>query len=966
MLHFLLKKSRRRNFMKSRKWLATLFAVVMVIAMLPAAVSAVEGDETNSSTVYISTDEDLVNAIKNQADGQTWVFTEARTYDAATPAEDGNNGGYDLPDGVDMPYPDGQMANHPGPYVFPIYVEDLTICKASNVGEVIITSSAVPTLNDNEVDGVNGGGNWNWQSFMIISGSGVTIQDVTLLGNQNAFNVNGNNGLYGMQCDKIIETVDGAGDLTLRNVVIAPTTVQGESGAYSQLNGTQRSGSLYFSHAYDASKTVTLENVTTYGGIKSANDVNILINGVTSNFTNNTYASYDASSANYAWNPGIRGGNVGDLDNVTIGENGFTIVVDDSIDSRQIFNESLQDGMTIQLLPGDYNLTPNNTYSVEGQTGWYMPITKSVTIQGVDANGDVITDASQTQANLYSTHYSSNGSWPSQNLITVFADDVVIEGVTIMNKVDPNKAVEVVGSDSLNTFTVRNCKFAPISEDLVDQAAIDAGYSYSEYAQYGASLYLSATGKYAMDVNVENNLFSYSSISLGATTEGTYNITGNVFDGAKNWNQDPDYYYSSIGYQGKWLYPNPDCTTLGSANVNISGNDFTTAGSINFSQIVTGDQVASFSGNTGLDVNTVSGPVEVDGQILVDSEEALNVAIAAADENTTIVLTKDIELDAMLDITKSNITIDLNGNTITASDAFTGTFDNDKHLIQVNGAENVTIANGSIVTTDANKHGVNLYNSTGVVLKDVTIDHTNAMKGAPLVLNNSSATVEGKLDLVVGTSSWYGINIDPKDGQASLTFADDSHVSMTGNDKLQVIQLDGEQADITITGAEDAGLDNNGDGTYGPHTHVYDTSKWLNDETNHWHECACGEKSDVAAHTFVWVTDKEATATQAGSKHQECSVCGYKLAAVEIPATGDNSGNTGDNGNAGNTGDNGNTGNTGNNTNNTTNNGPKTGDNSNITFAVIAMLVACCGMVAILVYNGKIKAAYHGKHVSDK
>ena len=37
---------------------------------------------------------------------------------------------------------------------------------------------------------------------------------------------------------------------------------------------------------------------------------------------------------------------------------------------------------------------------------------------------------------------------------------------------------------------------------------------------------------------------------------------------------------------------------------------------------------------------------------------------------------------------------------------------------------------------------------------------------------------------------------------------------------------------------------------------------------------------------FAWVTDKEATATEAGSKHEECTVCGYEKAAVEIPAAG--------------------------------------------------------------------------------
>ena len=71
----------------------------------------------------------------------------------------------------------------------------------------------------------------------------------------------------------------------------------------------------------------------------------------------------------------------------------------------------------------------------------------------------------------------------------------------------------------------------------------------------------------------------------------------------------------------------------------------------------------------------------------------------------------------------------------------------------------------------------------------------------------------------------------------------------------------------------------------GEHTHSYG-SEWKNDADNHWHECSCGDKDDVAAHSFKWVVDKEATATQKGSKHEECKVCGYKKAAVEIPATG--------------------------------------------------------------------------------
>ena len=69
------------------------------------------------------------------------------------------------------------------------------------------------------------------------------------------------------------------------------------------------------------------------------------------------------------------------------------------------------------------------------------------------------------------------------------------------------------------------------------------------------------------------------------------------------------------------------------------------------------------------------------------------------------------------------------------------------------------------------------------------------------------------------------------------------------------------------------------------HTHNYGT-EWKYDETNHWHECECGNKADITAHTFKQIIDKEATATEKGSKHEECTVCGYKKTAVDIPATG--------------------------------------------------------------------------------
>lgn len=70
------------------------------------------------------------------------------------------------------------------------------------------------------------------------------------------------------------------------------------------------------------------------------------------------------------------------------------------------------------------------------------------------------------------------------------------------------------------------------------------------------------------------------------------------------------------------------------------------------------------------------------------------------------------------------------------------------------------------------------------------------------------------------------------------------------------------------------------------HTHTYGT-EWKSDAYKHWHECSCGDKKDTAAHTAgEWIIDTPATATTSGTKHKECTVCGYTMTTETIPATG--------------------------------------------------------------------------------
>ena len=72
------------------------------------------------------------------------------------------------------------------------------------------------------------------------------------------------------------------------------------------------------------------------------------------------------------------------------------------------------------------------------------------------------------------------------------------------------------------------------------------------------------------------------------------------------------------------------------------------------------------------------------------------------------------------------------------------------------------------------------------------------------------------------------------------------------------------------------------------HTHSYGTD-WKYDDTNHWHECECGDKADIAAHSASeWIVDTAATETADGAKHKECTVCKKVLETAPIPATGSN------------------------------------------------------------------------------
>ena len=60
------------------------------------------------------------------------------------------------------------------------------------------------------------------------------------------------------------------------------------------------------------------------------------------------------------------------------------------------------------------------------------------------------------------------------------------------------------------------------------------------------------------------------------------------------------------------------------------------------------------------------------------------------------------------------------------------------------------------------------------------------------------------------------------------------------------------------------------------HEHSIHDEAWKYDDTEHWQECSCGEKLNVANHAYgEWRVTKPATETEAGSRERDCTVCDY-------------------------------------------------------------------------------------------
>lgn len=307
-----------------------VFNYLIALAMMPMTVwgSVNVSGNTDSGEIRITTVDELVNAIRNQQDGQKWVI---------------ESGVYDIADSI-YSKPISHPINGQTNFIFPIYANNLSI---TGEGDVLITSSFDP----HSVSGQ--GGNWNNQNFVTVDATGVSIDNIDFKGNHNG---------YYDGCNKVIELIDGAADFTIRNSELKPLADSEKKVS---------SGSIYVNVSNPG--TVTIENVRMYSWINarpvSAGTVNVV--DVVQDFRNNVYAGYSTPEYGYAWNPGISG--------TQVSVKNFTVYVDNNIKlEEQIFTDKLRDGTRIELSEGEYLLDRQ------------LVIKKAVTLNGAGVDRTII------------------------------------------------------------------------------------------------------------------------------------------------------------------------------------------------------------------------------------------------------------------------------------------------------------------------------------------------------------------------------------------------------------------------------------------------------------------------------------------------------------------------------------------------------------------------------------------------
>lgn len=206
--------------------------------------------------------------------------------------------------------------------------------------------------------------------------------------------------------------------------------------------------------------------------------------------------------------------------------------------------------VTIIVKNGTYDLVPG-TETEHGETGWYLPITKKgLKIRGESKEGVIITSSTE----------KPNEQGSSQNLITIFGDDVTLENLTLVCKKETNKVIEIIGKNvTLKNITCNS----PADKNF-------AGSIYFNIDNLGTA-------------TLNNLQLNSGRITFTGTTTGTVNISDVTID------------YTNVKIEGNSMEElaayNPIGSTTDKANLTINTSNLVIKVAVN-------SDAYAFSANT--------------------------------------------------------------------------------------------------------------------------------------------------------------------------------------------------------------------------------------------------------------------------------------------------------------------------------------------------------------------------------
>lgn len=399
--------------------------------------------------------------------------------------------------------------------------------------------------------------------------------------------------------------------------------------------------------------------------------------------------------------------------------NAQTVVDITNVDELRTAIKNQADGQVWNISSGNYDLAAFDDITAEGQTGWYFPIT---------ANDITINGAGVANTTIYGTGFTANGNWSTQNFVSIFGNNVVLKGMTLMPKVEPNKTIEVLGKD----VTIQDVSIKP--NTLTDMTEYDNVSDPNDPAwtqdskQWGGSLYFSASGNHTIkNVDINNGGISFRYAPAG---------TNIAFDNVKVIDT------TNIDWINAYRY---------SAGFNDAGNSITGSPSVIY--------------HVNATINN------------------LDSVLANMKDGDIIELDSDISTSKQITLNKA-ITFNGNNHTITPTFAKTDNSNNSAIGIQSNDVKiNDLVVDG---TGGTKLHGINIYLSENVALNNITLKN-NANSG--INVNGSTVSVN---NTTLENNGWGGINVSQGSGvTATPTLTIIGTLDYTGSPK-NIIWIDGK------------------------------------------------------------------------------------------------------------------------------------------------------------------------------